>query len=449
MGGILLNVHFMLFEQIADFKFGRVLSTAVLVILYWVSYRLLKKDYEGDPRVCALVAFLFSLLPSMLLYVYWLANFIPGLLTMLLAAISYGLVSASRTKSGKSWKRYFFGGYGLLFLTFLIYPPTSYYFLVFVAWRALMGQSTPARGPVDKSFLDIFMVGFLSAAYFVVAKIVSNRWLVTLIFNANGQPITKEYVLSVGGSLAEHINVFIDLVVQSFSLWFVGWVPDSLILAVGVIFACICIWLYKRGPVEVRGRILVWCACFFIAAAPMLVASGGFIALRNAIIGAILFLIAIVNLLAYMLQSYRKETLFIPLLCVLAATSFTAAFVRVGVASLNAHEELAFMREKFRGKSAEELSQIVFYAAPLKEPLYPFAMASDFNLLATNAAFIDGFLYGGLKEVGVDYKLSQFEYVGYGDKLKKLRFEKPFVLCMPEAWQKADEGTSLCDLSTK
>ena len=68
LGAVLLNVFLLPFSSIHEFIYGRVFSVLTLCVLWWLTYRIFRRN-SNDPIVSAAAALAIALLPSMLLFV--------------------------------------------------------------------------------------------------------------------------------------------------------------------------------------------------------------------------------------------------------------------------------------------------------------------------------------------------------------------------------------------
>src|ERR1035438_6892416 len=170
LGAVLLNAHFLPLTSIGSFAWGRFGSFLVLAVTILISAQIFVKYIGVPPTHALLVNTLLLLLPSAVSFVFWLTNFVPGTLNMALATVSYYLVARSY-EGGRRGSA--LAGYGLLFLTFFIYPPSSYWFLIFTASKVVFSNDADwvrRRREVAGEMAGCIA---LSAGYFLVAKVTS------------------------------------------------------------------------------------------------------------------------------------------------------------------------------------------------------------------------------------------------------------------------------------
>src|ERR1039457_1968009 len=138
LGALLLNLHFLWFDKARDLSVGRAVSLLFLMGTLGIAATLFQRSLNVGRHTAWALSTLVFLLPASLLYVLWLTNFVPGTLNVFLATLAYFLVDRSYSAHRVSKRRLLAAfGYSLLLLSFYIYPPTSYFFLVFTAARVV------------------------------------------------------------------------------------------------------------------------------------------------------------------------------------------------------------------------------------------------------------------------------------------------------------------------
>ena len=93
LGALLLNLHFAAFGDIKSLAIGRAVSWLTMIAAYYIFCLTLIKKYRLSHLFSITTGFLIFLLPSAILYVIWLTNFVPGSLATLISVTAFFLIS--------------------------------------------------------------------------------------------------------------------------------------------------------------------------------------------------------------------------------------------------------------------------------------------------------------------------------------------------------------------
>lgn len=412
LGAILLNLQFAFFNSIADFSIGRAFSLAVLVVTFLLTWKRLSIE---APRAAPWIALLLCLLPASLIYVFWLANLVPGTLTLLLATVAAMLVQKSYS-AGERGQRWRWSGYAILVACFLIYPANAYHFLTFTAWRAAAGTDREEAWRRGKS--EVISLAVASAAYFVFAKINS------MVFAGYGAVPGGAYDISVGPPW-ERLGTLSSFAWEATALWF-RWPLSPAALVLVPIGLLVAVWVIRvRGDVARWKTLAVVVGSLALASAPILLSAGGFASTRNMFAASAI--VAVSTLGAFCAWAPRRLAMAI-LVC-LSAFAGVAASATLTASALNAQLELDFMRAEIA--QAATGSTIMVRQPAHASTIVP-GVYGDFALMATNVAHGYGLPMGVLKELGREFRSARVLFAASGNVSHDVA-ENAFEVCMAMA----------------
>lgn len=416
IGAILLNLHFATFTEIKSLAIGRAISLLTTICAYYLFCLTLVKNYRFPPLFSVITGFLIFLLPSAILYVVWLTNFVPGSFTALLSVAAYFLISWRREKletNSKSLRSCFLSrvfGYFLLFISFFIYPPVGIFCLIFpLIWALFMGSEQWARERRE-IFIQVGTVVSLLILYFVATKFV-----VTPMLSRYSEAV-RDYVLPTSNyQFALSTNPFNKLYLVdeffaiTFNLWTSNYLPRFylfvLLFVIGIgIWKLFELWHGGRRVestnVALQRTATVICL-IGIGAAPVFVPKDGFVAYRivftAASMAVVLFLWGLHEFCS-VFNNGRALTISIVtvvLLCLVFSN------IRVQVFVDNVHREYEFVRNAVRGLNRDNLTKIVVLAPEWGAQIVRGQLFYDFRYMGTNFARMDGIVRAALRELGM------------------------------------------------
>jgi hypothetical protein len=442
LGAILLNVQFFLISGIEALRAARIAGFGLLFLVFLFTYRKFVAIQPEQKFLAWLAAFLIAILPGFLLNTIWVANHVPGLIGVLVAIWAYYLVDAAGPENVRARLR----GYVVLFLSFLIYPPAAYYFLVFTVWKGLFGNQ-----PAIRIIPEVAALAAMSLAYLLFAKFINHPLAVFLSSEKDLLAIsTSPYSLALAGSLAGKAEVLRDVVHIGLGLWGAdifgkAWRFALLVILFGLVarlkysgnapgkytamgvlavtaailsapvdiharvfnlsaLSALCMIAYfcisRRAGAEPCLRAAGILAAFLISMAPIAGSQTGFAAYRNtsvtAAIGAVLFVWALS-------QIARARARYI-LTAVLVLVAMFLGRERLEWTAMNASAEYAFLKEKIDRYQPGD-GVIVIKQPPNGSLIFPLYVYRDFRLLTTNVnAVSHGIVRGLLQDSAVEQR---------------------------------------------
>jgi hypothetical protein len=413
LGALLLNINLLFVSSIAGFKWLRLFSFGLTVLLFLAIHYQFKRETPGLARESLLTAFAIAILPAPILYVFWITNAVPGLLTAILATLAYIRVyDGYLTGDARLAKR----GYALLFVTFLIYPATSYFFLLFTCWRVLTNAKILERKWFMRTAFEFVMMGMMSGVYFIFLKLTNTPTFVKIFFSDLQPRPGGAYVASLASSLEERLAPALEYVRRAAELWFQEWIGHPLVLSAIIlaVFIPATLLAARRDTAPLGSgfarlavaRLLAPLFAFVVSAAPIVLATAGFVATRNSYVGsAIVALVVLTSIIgiAACLGRRRAGYIVIAVLCVVA---ILAGSYRLTSAAFNAHQELSYVRRAL-AQYSPHINGVMIYVPADNSTIVgpPISDAyDDFYFMGTNRTPIEGFPRGVLKELGLDYR---------------------------------------------
>ena len=402
LGAVLLNAHFLPLTSIGSFAWGRFGSFLVLAVTILISAQIFVKYIGVPPTHALLVNTLLLLLPSALLFVFWLTNFVPGTLNIALATVSYYLVARSY-EGGRRGSA--LAGYGLLFLTFFIYPPSSYWFLIFTSSKVVFSKDVDWVRRRREVAGELASCIALSVGYFLVAKVTTP--LLTKWAFGNYVPEHGAYEFAFAGSLGARVEVLKQYFALASTVWFPEFLAPGILLVASLAALVVACSLERTDIDRVRFRRSWWqrmglvIGVALLSSGPATASAGGFASFRTvcatAGIVALLWVCAIIHL-----SSARSSPTFGAVLLVgLLAAASAAAAIRLNAAAFNANLECRYIRQKvaaFDGK----VTQVLLRLPEPGDVIVDKPLMLEFRQMATNYFPMTGIVTAAMEERGLD-----------------------------------------------
>lgn len=406
IGAFLLNFHFMWFNSVAALAVGRAVSLVFLLAALALTTTIMARSVGVWPRVALAHAILIFLLPASLLYVLWLAHFVPGTLNVLLATIAYFLVEKSYSKESPLQAFHLASsGYGTLLVAFYIYPPTAYFFLVFTFAKVVFttgGRWRIHRREVIGELTGCFLVGVVCLGSIKLFAL----FLVKAVFGpAAPGPPGGAYQVALAWSLAARTPVIRDLFAMVTPLWFVDFLSlRSCTWIMGILFLIGLFWGLVRWKLHVRRDVWERAAfCIILlgaSASPSIASVAGFAAIRNTFATSAMLAVCLGAILVRIDKSAALlggVPLSLVILCI--AASIVAA-MRITAVAYNEHAELEFIRHQV-AQFDNAVKTVILLQPPVLDVIGKGPLTQDFRLMATNRAPIVGIIRAAMNERGL------------------------------------------------
>jgi hypothetical protein len=458
IGAILLNLHFATFTGIKSLAIGRVISFLTILCAYYFFCLVLIKNYGFPFLFSVLSGFLIFLLPSAILYVVWLTNFVPGSLVVLLSVVAYFLISRPSSKETTRNRRKPISllslptlGYFLLFISFFVYPPVAIFCLVFpVIWALFMDSEQWVRKRRE-IFIQLATIVSLLILYFVVTKSV-----VTPVLSRVNQAVrdyvlpTSNYQFSLSTNPVEKLHLVDEFLAITFNLWTSNYLP-GFYLVMFLFIIGVGIWKFfklrrqNRGGKETRSALERTATVVFllgIGAAPVFIPKEGFVAYRIVFTAASMAVVLFLWALHEFCSMYDNRRLLAVSLAIVVFLCTFFASIRIRTFVDNNNREYEFVRNTVRGLDQDKLTKIVVLAPEWGAQIVRGPLFYDFRYMGTNFARMDGIVRASLRELGMTRRRAKKINVSFvpqsiAESPELMRY---FCPCINMAWAGFQSG---------
>jgi hypothetical protein len=317
INGLFFGLQQFLIGGLESIRNMRVFSLFLMLCIVFIAcnhLRVKKVEREGGGQKGNNFQYLYCIsilaIPSTALYVNWISTIIPGPFNILLALISWICFDCSYKKRDKIVLKII--SFIILFITFLNYPPTAFFFL-FIPFVEVICQdfdNANWREIKLKSISAIRFIYFTFITYFIVFKYVLFnlfRYIIGEGF-ASYAPEIYSFSLSINSNLLIDLNELFfsglnfDLMTQNFNKYYLKLIYICSLL-VGLFF--ISTGLLKRTFIFDKFKLLL---IFFAATSlPFLLLEQSFIAYRIFFVYLAIFFVTILYLLITMINKILKD----------------------------------------------------------------------------------------------------------------------------------------------
>jgi len=425
INAFLMGVLSVLLDSVAELALVRFVSFVVTVLGAMLMYLFLRRRLAVAPFWAAAAAFGIFSLPSSQAYIIWVTNFVPGSLTVLLSACAYLVFDRAMDVSGllghlPSEKAFegigrFFNrpvllgaSFVLLIITFMIYPPNAFFFLVFTTARVLFSEFREWPGTRRRFMADVFFCGFTTVVYFAFVRLVMSPIALRVYPDIASRMIEPErYAMSFSMDLIHKAVQFKDMSFIAFGAWFhtqfdqkVAYVVFLSLLAGSLVLLGAHLRRQRRAAREGRAacanpisRTLQMVAAVFalilISNAPILMARGSFTSYRliypYCAIAALLIFWCIYSLTGLVIRDPGARLHAISALTVaVILVSASLAASNLYSSALNARRELTFIRGKLMNEMPWNTINVVIVKPPWGSSFVEPVLKHEFNYMATN-----------------------------------------------------------------
>jgi hypothetical protein len=451
IGAILLNLHFAAFTGIKSLAVGRGVSFLTMLCAYYLFCWIMIKNYMFPPLFSVISGFLIFLLPSAILYVIWLTNFVPGSLTVLLSVVGYSLISLPCKERERNEKRSLSLlslptlGYFLLIVSVFIYPPTGIFCLVFpLMWALFMDSEQWIRERRD-IFLQVGIIITLLILYFVANKFVVIPVLGTVSEAVRDYVLpTSNYQFSLSVSPFDKFHLVNEFLAITFNLWTSNYLPAFYLV---VLLLIIGIGLWKFFEVRYHDRHRETTRMAFqrtaivvfllgVGAAPIFIPKDGFVAYRIVFTAASMAVVLLLWALHELCSMFNNRRVLTASIAVVVFLCLLFSCIRIQVFVDNVNREYEFVRNAVRGLDRDKLTKVVVLAPEWGAQIVRGQLFYDFRYMATNFARMDGIVRASLRELGMPRKRAKkinvsFVPASIGESPELRRY---FCPCIDMTW---------------
>lgn len=432
LGAVLLNLHLYPIRTIADFTASRWFAFFVVLFSAWLLARHLHRRVHLPGGFAALAAMCVFTLPSSQVFVFWVGNFVPGSLNVLLALLTYEAldkVSLSGWRRG-GWRRaqaiawLALAGF-LFFCSMCIYPPTTLFILVPTFCSLVFSPITNWPQTRLRVLRDMAFTSAGVCSYFLFMRCVIRPVLghhSSQIQEAISSNQTGLYAFSLGHNVFAWLeNAWAALTVALNGVLDPS-LPEqmaqhvALALATGLLLAAA--WRFLRSPKTCpeltlraqRGSLLqagvAALALLVLSECAVIVPTGtsGFMPYRvvypaSAMVVLLLFSVAGQWRLPF--ANHLPALLARPFPVLILVGCALLGHMTLRAAAGNSHNELVFFREQLRHHDLRTVKGLLVIGAPEGRLFVDARLRSEFMRLATGPCMIYGFADVLLAEHGI------------------------------------------------
>lgn len=414
IAAVLLNIQFMFIDQISDFGWLRFVSFLLFLSFAFAIYVQFIREANDRPKEAFLSSLCLILLPAPILYIAWSLTG-TYFISLILVTVSYHLVFDSYKSNIIIKHRRIIAGYALLLLTFFIYPPISYFFLVFTCWRALMTDKLKDRIWLMRSYAEIAMVGVISLIYFILLKVVSTPEFLGLFFVGVGSPPPGNYAVGLADNLLKSLISLQEFTHFSLNMWFEGLFSNKITLVFGItlLFSFIFSQIRmayadgeRRNLLSIFGGISIPLASFLLSASPMVISVGGFTLLRNAFVGSSILCLILISCIFSISRIVNKPKIGLYLAVILSIAALLLGSYRLTLSAVGNHLELSYIKRVLLNSKSNIDNGVVIYQSKGSSPSLSSSLLSKEFALSTNTYdhIMQGMVRGALKDITPDYR---------------------------------------------
>ena len=159
---ILLNLHLMFIHNMHTLHMAQVCSVISIAITATAFFLHTQKTLNISLAGAALLAVLTFTLPSMAISAFWVTNYVSGIVALWVAFAAFLLIQYQPTKLF-----YAIAAGLLLYIDFLIYPPSTFFFITLTALLVLFGPKKTAAYSLKTVWSAIIIMLITAALYFI------------------------------------------------------------------------------------------------------------------------------------------------------------------------------------------------------------------------------------------------------------------------------------------
>lgn len=330
---ILLNIQLLFVSDIQSLQLMRLFFVFLIGIAATLFFLYIQSNLNIGQYSAALLALLTFTLPSMVINSFWVAQSIPGIVPLFFVLLAHVLLQKWHLNHHYN-SLIIVGVFGLIFLSLVIYPPATFFFLTLTFIKFVFGTKDSTQAKLSDITAEVMILLVSCIGYFLSIKYVLKPILLMSNFGGmdfqshynNIDTAYSAYKFSLSFDLVSKITRIHDLFVMVFSAWFPP-LPMSLIIPVGLVFASILTWASLRTPylkhLKTPSKIVLGLALSVfipcLAAIPVLVGQGDYPILYRVIFASMAAVpVVIVFAIDRTLVAGKSWIAFVPILVVSA-----------------------------------------------------------------------------------------------------------------------------------
>jgi hypothetical protein len=397
---VLFNIHQMFISDMQSLQFMHVVAVLSIGLIAALFFLHIQNILYINRFNAALLSVLTFTLPSMAINSFWVANFASEILPLFIVLFAHYLMSKQNKNSILNSVFIF----SLLFISLLIYPPATLFFVTLTFIKFLFGDKNPDRDKLSALFTETLILLSACAVYFLSFKYFYKSFL--LKTNLGGfdfqvyykfiESNRSEYSFSLFSDLTQKIGQCQELLTLIFSAWFpplAGYIVSPLVLGFILILSIATLSNPYLKNFQMAGRVSIGLAIFIslalLTALPILAASAKFEINYRAIFASMAIIPAIIVYVLdrTLLMAKKRAVVWISSLVTLSLLIIAgeiASIYRLVLVAERSATEYNNVRNVVSNSVFEEQKIIMFPYASATDSLdsYKNFLYSDFGLIA-------------------------------------------------------------------
>lgn len=224
--GFLLNIQLMFVNNMSSLQWMHALSVVLIGIAATLFFLLIQNRLNINRYNATLLSVLIFTLPSMAINSFWVVNLGSEILPLFIVLLAYFLIGKTIQYTQKAL--IFAIVFSLIFISLLIYPPTTLFFATLIFIKFLFGEKEADKTKLTGVFLEVMVLLLACGAYFLSIRYIYKPFLLQSNFGGfNFQEYYQliessysEYSFSLFSNLSQKIAQCQDLLILIFSAWF-------------------------------------------------------------------------------------------------------------------------------------------------------------------------------------------------------------------------------------
>jgi hypothetical protein len=238
---ILLNIQFRFLGDMLSFQLMRIFIVLIIAFEAILFFVYLRKNININIYSAALFSLLVFTLPSMSINSFYMVQSCQGVAPLLLIFLACHLMQI-RKFSNINENLIFGITFFLIFLSLLIYPTNSFFFLTLTFIKFIFGTKDTNHAKLKDIYTEITIFFSACIAYFLIIKFI----LKPLMFGHIVETVNP-YIFSLTLDFISKLPKVIDLYSVDLSAWF-PIIESYLLIPLGIGFVFIITWATLRTP---------------------------------------------------------------------------------------------------------------------------------------------------------------------------------------------------------
>jgi len=238
---ILVNIQFRFLGDMVSFQLMRIFVVLIMAFEAILFFKYLQKNTNINIYSAALLSLLVFTLPSMAINSFYMVQSGQGVAPLLFIFLACHLMQI-RKYSNVNQNLIFIATFVLIFLSLLIYPTTSFFFLTLTFIKFIFGTKESSQAKLSDIFTEVTIFFSACIAYFLFIKYIFKPLMYGDVIET-----PNPYSFSLTFDIASKLPKIIDLYAFDLSAWF-PILEYYFLVPLGLGFVLIITWATLRTP---------------------------------------------------------------------------------------------------------------------------------------------------------------------------------------------------------